>query len=51
VEIVRGYPPGWVRGNLGAALPFYDPEVKLESFNYNTPGENFVGHGPDGITG
>jgi ketosteroid isomerase-like protein len=49
VEIVRAIYRGWARGNLGAALPFYDPEVKLESFNYSAPGESFVGHGPDGI--
>ena len=49
MEIVCTIYQGWERGNLDAALAFYDPEVVLESFNYSAPGESFVGHGPDGI--
>jgi ketosteroid isomerase-like protein len=49
VEIVCAIYREWERGNLDAALRFYDSEVMLESFNYNAPGEIFVGHGLDGI--
>ena len=49
VEIVRGVYRGWSQGDLGAGLPFYDPEMTFESFNYGDATERFVGHGPEAV--